>query len=169
MDYSGLETYRSNLWQNNCIFLKFHFITSSTASHNWAPSECGCNSGKTNKGAGQLLQGPGTGGTQTLPCLYEAAGLQFDFSPERIKVLMEFVKVKWNDHRQSSQTPLITRSACRCWYPWQFYFWNSYVLKADRFVAYIANEMDMIIVVMPCLAIILHKAYKIELSVVGML
>ena len=32
------------------------------------------------------------GGTQTLPRLYEAAGLQFDFSPERIKVLMEFVK-----------------------------------------------------------------------------
>jgi len=32
------------------------------------------------------------GGTKTLPELYEAAGLSFDFSPEKIKVLMEFVK-----------------------------------------------------------------------------
>ncbi len=31
------------------------------------------------------------GGTKTLPQLYEAAGLQFDFSPENIKTLMDFV------------------------------------------------------------------------------
>ncbi len=31
------------------------------------------------------------GGTKTLPELYEAAGLKFDFSPEHIKTLMEFV------------------------------------------------------------------------------
>ncbi len=32
------------------------------------------------------------GGTKTLPELYAAAGLKFDFSPEHIKTLMEFVK-----------------------------------------------------------------------------
>ncbi|MEO6454794.1 MAG: hypothetical protein ABIN97_12010 [Ginsengibacter sp.] len=31
------------------------------------------------------------GGTKTLPQLYEAAGLKFDFSPENIKMLMDFV------------------------------------------------------------------------------
>ena len=31
------------------------------------------------------------GGTKTLPELYAAAGLKFDFSPEYIKTLMEFV------------------------------------------------------------------------------
>jgi oligoendopeptidase F len=36
------------------------------------------------------------GGTQTLPQLFAAAGLQFDFSPEKIKVLMEFVKDEMN-------------------------------------------------------------------------
>jgi oligoendopeptidase F len=32
------------------------------------------------------------GGTKTLPQLFETAGLKFDFSPDKIKVLMEFVK-----------------------------------------------------------------------------
>jgi oligoendopeptidase F len=32
------------------------------------------------------------GATKTLPELYKTAGLNFDFSPEQIKVLMEFVK-----------------------------------------------------------------------------
>lgn len=31
------------------------------------------------------------GGTKTLPELYKTAGLTFDFSPERIKTLMDFV------------------------------------------------------------------------------
>ena len=32
------------------------------------------------------------GGTKTLPELYKIAGLEFDFSPEKIKVLMDFVE-----------------------------------------------------------------------------
>ena len=31
------------------------------------------------------------GGTRTLPQLFETAGLKFDFSPDKIKVLMDFV------------------------------------------------------------------------------
>lgn len=36
------------------------------------------------------------GGTKTLPELYAAAGLKFDFSPEHIKTLMEFVNNEMN-------------------------------------------------------------------------
>jgi oligoendopeptidase F len=36
------------------------------------------------------------GGTKTLPQLFETAGLTFDFSPEKIKVLMEFVRSEMN-------------------------------------------------------------------------
>ncbi len=36
------------------------------------------------------------GGTKTLPQLYEAAGLQFDLSPKRIKELMEFVQGEYD-------------------------------------------------------------------------
>ena len=32
------------------------------------------------------------GATRTLPELYKAAGLEFDFSPEKIKLLMNFVE-----------------------------------------------------------------------------
>jgi len=32
------------------------------------------------------------GGTKTLPELYKTAGLDFNFAPEKIKELMEFVK-----------------------------------------------------------------------------
>ena len=34
------------------------------------------------------------GGTRTLPELYKAAGLSFDFSPENIRELMDFVRVE---------------------------------------------------------------------------
>jgi len=37
------------------------------------------------------------GGTRTLPELYKAAGLQFDFSPEYISELMLFVKKEIGD------------------------------------------------------------------------
>jgi len=38
------------------------------------------------------MQSLSMGGTKTLPELYRAAGLEFDFSPNHIKKLMEFVK-----------------------------------------------------------------------------
>ncbi len=37
------------------------------------------------------MEGKLYGGTKTLPQLYEAAGVKFDFSPENIKTLMDFV------------------------------------------------------------------------------
>jgi oligoendopeptidase F len=37
------------------------------------------------------------GGTKTLPQLYEAAGLKFDFSPNYIKTLMDFTKTEMDN------------------------------------------------------------------------
>ncbi|HTH30084.1 MAG TPA: hypothetical protein VL946_01985, partial [Lacibacter sp.] len=37
------------------------------------------------------------GGTKTLPQLYEAAGLKFDFSPNHIKTLMDFTKTEMDN------------------------------------------------------------------------
>ena len=37
------------------------------------------------------------GGTKTLPELYKAAGLSFDFSPETIKGLMDFVRKEMSE------------------------------------------------------------------------
>ena len=34
------------------------------------------------------------GATKTLPELYKTAGLEFDFSPSKIKILMDFVKTE---------------------------------------------------------------------------
>ena len=34
------------------------------------------------------------GSTKTLPELFKTAGLEFDFSPEKIKVLMDFVNAE---------------------------------------------------------------------------
>jgi oligoendopeptidase F len=38
------------------------------------------------------MKGLSLGGTKTLPALYAAAGIDFDFSPEKISELMIFVK-----------------------------------------------------------------------------
>jgi oligoendopeptidase F len=38
------------------------------------------------------MKGLSLGGTKTLPELYSAAGIDFDFSPEKISELMIFVK-----------------------------------------------------------------------------
>jgi oligoendopeptidase F len=38
------------------------------------------------------MHGLSLGGTQTLPDLYKSAGIDFDFSPEKISELMLFVK-----------------------------------------------------------------------------
>jgi oligoendopeptidase F len=53
---------------------------------------CGCSTKKDpEKALDNYIKALSFGGTKTLPQLYEAAGLQFDFSPENIKTLMDFV------------------------------------------------------------------------------
>jgi oligoendopeptidase F len=93
IDYSGLETYRSNGWQRQLHLFEvpFYYIEYGIAQLGaigmWMQF-------KENKeqAMDNYCRALALGGTKTLPQLFETAGLKFDFSPERIKVLMEFVK-----------------------------------------------------------------------------
>jgi oligoendopeptidase F len=93
IDYSGLESFRHNAWQRQLHLYEvpFYYIEYGIAQLGaigmWMQYK---------KNAEQALDNYCTalslGGTKTLPELYEAAGLEFDFSPKKIKVLMDFVK-----------------------------------------------------------------------------
>ena len=93
IDYSGLETFRSNSWQRQLHLFEvpFYYIEYGIAQLGaigmWMQF-------KENKelALDNYCRALALGGTKTLPQLFETAGLNFDFSPERIKVLMEFVK-----------------------------------------------------------------------------
>ncbi|MFZ1370920.1 MAG: M3 family oligoendopeptidase [Ferruginibacter sp.] len=97
IDYSGLETYRSNGWQRQLHLFEvpFYYIEYGIAQLGaigiWMQY-------KENKqlAMDNYCNALALGGTKTLPQLFEAAGLKFDFSPERIKVLMEFVRSEMN-------------------------------------------------------------------------
>ena len=93
IDYSGLENYRSNAWQRQLHLFEvpFYYIEYGIAQLGaigiWMQY-------KQNKqqAIDNYCNALALGGTKTLPQLFETAGLKFDFSPEKIKVLMEFVK-----------------------------------------------------------------------------
>ncbi len=93
IDYSGLETYRSNAWQRQLHLFEvpFYYIEYGIAQLGaigmWMQY-------KENKqqAMDNYCNALALGGTKTLPQLFEMAGLKFDFSPEKIKVLMAFVK-----------------------------------------------------------------------------
>ncbi len=93
MDYSGLEAYRANAWQRQLHLFEvpFYYIEYGIAQLGaigmWMQF-------KQDKEAAiaNYCHALSLGGTKTLPELYEAAGLTFDFSPEKIKVLMAFVQ-----------------------------------------------------------------------------
>jgi oligoendopeptidase F len=93
IDYSGLEMYRENAWQRQLHLFEvpFYYIEYGIAQLGaigmWMQY-------KQNKedALDKYCKALSLGGTQTLPELYKTAGLEFDFSPEKIKILMEFVK-----------------------------------------------------------------------------
>ena len=98
IDYNQLMPYRSNAWQRQLHLFEvpFYYIEYGIAQLGaigmWMQY-------KQNKSAAienycKALQ---LGGTKTLPELYATAGLEFDFSPEKIKVLMEFVKTEMDN------------------------------------------------------------------------
>jgi oligoendopeptidase F len=97
IDYSGLENYRSNAWQRQLHLFEvpFYYIEYGIAQLGaigmWMQY-------KTNKqqAMDNYCNALAFGGTKTLPELYKTAGLTFDFSPEKIKVLMAFVKEEMN-------------------------------------------------------------------------
>ncbi len=95
IDYSGLEAYRSNAWQRQLHLYEvpFYYIEYGIAQLGaigmWMQY-------KKNKeqALDNYCNALSLGATKTLPQLYKTAGLEFDFSPEKIKVLMDFVRAE---------------------------------------------------------------------------
>ncbi|MCZ2223483.1 MAG: M3 family oligoendopeptidase [Chitinophagales bacterium] len=92
IDFSGLENYRSIAWQKQLHLFEvpFYYIEYGIAQlgaiglwmqHKQNPQQALSN----------YINALSLGGTKTLPELYKAAGLQFNFSPEYIKTLSTFV------------------------------------------------------------------------------
>ena len=92
IDYGGLEKYRENAWQRQLHLFEvpFYYIEYGIAQLGaigmWMQYKK-----DPEKALDNYMNALALGGTKTLPQLYEAAGLKFDFSPENIKSLMDFV------------------------------------------------------------------------------
>ena len=93
IDYSGLETFRSYNWQRQLHLFEvpFYYIEYGIAQLGaigmWKQYR-----NNPEKALENYMKGLSLGGTKTLPELYAAAGIDFDFSPEKISELMIFVK-----------------------------------------------------------------------------
>jgi oligoendopeptidase F len=93
IDYSGLEVYRSNAWQRQLHLYEvpFYYIEYGIAQLGaigmWMQFK-----NDPKKAIQNYTNALSLGATKTLPELYQTAGLEFDFSPDKIKVLMDFVK-----------------------------------------------------------------------------
>ena len=93
IDYSGLDTYRSNAWQRQLHLFEvpFYYIEYGIAQLGaigmWMQYKKNPQLALDNYCNALAL-----GATKTLPELYKTAGLEFDFSPGKIQVLMDFVK-----------------------------------------------------------------------------
>ncbi|MEP6616952.1 MAG: M3 family oligoendopeptidase [Ginsengibacter sp.] len=93
IDYAGLEIYRENAWQRQLHLFEvpFYYIEYGIAQLGaigmWMQYKK-----NPEKALDNYMNALSLGGTKTLPQLYEAAGLIFDFSPGNIKTLMDFVK-----------------------------------------------------------------------------
>jgi oligoendopeptidase F len=93
IDFSGLEEYRKSGWQRQLHLFEvpFYYIEYGIAQLGaiglWKQF-------KKNKdqALNNYVKALSLGGTKTLPELYKAAGLEFNFAPERIRELMDFVK-----------------------------------------------------------------------------
>ena len=93
VDFTGLDQFRMNAWQRQLHLFEvpFYYIEYGIAQLGaigmWMQFKQ--NKEQALQNYCESLQ---LGGTKTLPELYKTAGLSFDFSPEKIKVLMDFVK-----------------------------------------------------------------------------
>ncbi|MEO9051957.1 MAG: M3 family metallopeptidase, partial [Ginsengibacter sp.] len=92
IDYSNLEKFVENGWQKQLHLFEvpFYYIEYGIAQLGaiglWMQYK------KNPKQAlDNYMNALSLGGTRTLPELYKAAGLKFDFSSENIKTLMDFV------------------------------------------------------------------------------
>jgi len=93
IDFSGLEEYRRYAWQRQLHLFEvpFYYIEYGIAQLGaiglWKQYKQNPETAINN-----YINALHLGGTQTLPELFKAAGLQFNFSPEYISQLMLFVK-----------------------------------------------------------------------------
>jgi oligoendopeptidase F len=93
IDYSGLEQYRPYEWQRQLHLFEvpFYYIEYGIAQLGaiglWMQFKQNPQQALDN-----YIKALSLGGTRTLPELYEAAGLKFDFSSKHINILMSFVK-----------------------------------------------------------------------------
>lgn len=92
IDNTGLEEYRSIGWQKQLHLFEvpFYYIEYGIAQLGaiglWMQYRK-----DPQKALQNYINALSLGGTKTLPQLYETAGLRFDFSPEHIQMLMQFV------------------------------------------------------------------------------
>ncbi|KIC91006.1 M3 family oligoendopeptidase [Flavihumibacter sp. ZG627] len=97
IDLSGLEEYRKYSWQRQLHLFEvpFYYIEYGIAQLGaiamWMQY-------KENKelALDNYMKALSLGGTRTLPELYQAAGISFDLSPDRVKTLMDFVGQEMN-------------------------------------------------------------------------
>jgi oligoendopeptidase F len=95
IDYSGLEKFRAFSWQRQLHLFEvpFYYIEYGIAQLGaigmWKQYRQNPKQALQN-----YMHALSLGGTKTLPELYAAAGIEFDFSPEKIKDLMLFVNAE---------------------------------------------------------------------------
>jgi len=95
IDFSGLEGFRAIGWQRQLHLFEvpFYYIEYGIAQLGaigmWMQYQQNPQLALQN-----YINALSLGGTKTLPDLYAAAGLKFDFSPAHIKTLMEFVNTE---------------------------------------------------------------------------
>ena len=95
INWNGLDMYQKNIWQKQLHLFEvpFYYVEYGIAQLGavglWKQFR------KNNELAlDHYIQALSFGGTKTLPELYQAAGLKFDFSGDYIKELMDFVGVE---------------------------------------------------------------------------
>jgi oligoendopeptidase F len=93
VDFSGLEEYRKSGWQRQLHLFEvpFYYIEYGIAQLGAIGLWMQFKKDKE-KALDNYINALSEGGTKTLPELYKTAGLEFNFAPEKIKQLMEFVK-----------------------------------------------------------------------------
>jgi oligoendopeptidase F len=93
VDFSGLEAYRRSMWQRQLHLFEvpFYYIEYGIAQLGaigmWMQYR-----NNPQQAIENYCNALSLGGTRTLPELYKTAGLEFDFSPDKIKTLMDFVQ-----------------------------------------------------------------------------
>ena len=95
VDWSGLEHYREFGWQRQLHLFEvpFYYIEYGIAQLGAIGLYMQYKKNKE-KALSNYIQALSLGGTRTLPELYDAAGLKFNFSKEHIKELMAFVSAE---------------------------------------------------------------------------